>query len=615
MRRLIALLLFVSLFISSSVFAQAEDYQAVVTKPSTTTFPQLTVFYEIHDPAGAFVSGLTAKQVTAVEDGKILPIDNLQEFRIGIQFSVVINADSGFSIRNGVGVTRYDTAMAEVQKWAEAEREIATDDLSLVSNDAILISHAQEISPWLTTLASYKPDFKKVTPNLQGISKAIDLAGETDPASQIKHSILWVTAPLSQDMVGAIPGLIERAKTNNTSVHIWMISPSSQFNTPAANVLSDFAARTGGSYFAFSGTEPFPSITKLLEPLRSLYQITYSSGITAGGSHTLAINVKLAEKNITTLPVPFTLQVEPPNPIFVGLSSTLVRTAPQDAPNPAEALIPNTLPVEILVEFPDQHPRGLSHSALYVDDVMVTENNRAPFEQFKWDLTKYTKDGDHRLRAEITDQLGMTKSTIDVPVKITVIIPRTDLWTRFSRNGGMIAILIAILAMGILAGVVLTTWRGRRPAVLRKAANQPQKDSGKPANAVRGLRIDKRKLVTPMPEAQLLRLDDNNQPATARPIILTESETSFGSDVSLADVVIDSPSVANLHATIQRGEDGIYYLRDMGSTAGTWLNFTPLSNQPIPLEHGDCIHFGQVPYRFVLAKPGTIRKPMISSIK
>jgi hypothetical protein len=45
------------------------------------------------------------------------------------------------------------------------------------------------------------------------------------------------------------------------------------------------------------------------------------------------------------------------------------------------------------------------------------------------------------------------------------------------------------------------------------------------------------------------------------------------------------------------------------------LNFTPISNQPVPLEHGDCIHFGQVPYRFILAEPLAIRKPVVTNIK
>jgi hypothetical protein len=614
MRRLVALMLLVTMAIPFPVSAAEGDYTTVVSAPSTIRFPKMTAYYEIHDPAGEFVSGLTEKQVSIVEDGKIHPVDALQEFRIGVQFSVVINAASGFSLRNGKGVSRYDAAMAEVRNWAESEREIATDDLSLINNDSTLISHTQEIAPWLTALDDYKPDFKTTIPNMQGISKALDLAGETDASSQIKHAVLWITPPPDEAGIGAIPNLIQRANSTNTKVYIWMISPSTEFNKPAAQVLIDFAAKTGGSTFAFSGSEAFPSIVSMLEPMRSLYQVTYTSEIATGGSHSLAVQVKLAEKDVTTLPVPFMLQVEAPNPIFVGLPSSLVRTAAEDAPKPAEALVPETLPVEILVEYPDNHVRALSHSALYVDDVMVAENTREPYEKFNWDLKSITSSGEHRLRVEVTDVLGMTKSTIEVPVKITIVIPRTDWWTKLTRNGGMIAILIALLALGMLGGVVLMTWRGRRSPAMKKATHRPKESDlhGKP---VQPLRVDSRKMVTPMPAAQLLRLDENNQPTTAQPIVLANRETSFGSDVSLADVVIDSTSVANLHATITVGEDGIYYLRDLGTTAGTWLNFAPISSQPTPLEHGDCIHFGQVPYRFILAAPGAIRKPVISHIQ
>jgi hypothetical protein len=248
-----------------------------------------------------------------------------------------------------------------------------------------------------------------------------------------------------------------------------------------------------------------------------------------------------------------------------------------------------------------------------VDDVLVAENTRAPFEKFEWNLKTITASSDHRLRVEVTDELGLTQSTIEMPVKVTVVLPQNDLWSKLTRNGGMIAILIALLALGMLVGVVLMTWHGRRSPEINQATPaagaEPRGRSGTttPANP--------RQLITPMPAAQLLRLDEHNQPMAALPIVLNSPETSYGTDVTLADVVIDSPSVAGLHATISLGEDGNYYLHDLGSIPGTWLNFAPISSQPVALEHGDCIHFGQVPFRFILAAPRVIRKPSIQPVK
>jgi pSer/pThr/pTyr-binding forkhead associated (FHA) protein len=52
-----------------------------------------------------------------------------------------------------------------------------------------------------------------------------------------------------------------------------------------------------------------------------------------------------------------------------------------------------------------------------------------------------------------------------------------------------------------------------------------------------------------------------------------------------------------------RQADGSYLLRDQGSTAGTWVNYQPLDEKGISLQHGDIIHFGMAEFRFELAAP------------
>jgi pSer/pThr/pTyr-binding forkhead associated (FHA) protein len=49
--------------------------------------------------------------------------------------------------------------------------------------------------------------------------------------------------------------------------------------------------------------------------------------------------------------------------------------------------------------------------------------------------------------------------------------------------------------------------------------------------------------------------------------------------------------------------NGAFRLADEGSTAGTWVNYTPVSHEGTRLEHGDLIHFGRVGYRFMLKEP------------
>ena len=55
------------------------------------------------------------------------------------------------------------------------------------------------------------------------------------------------------------------------------------------------------------------------------------------------------------------------------------------------------------------------------------------------------------------------------------------------------------------------------------------------------------------------------------------------------------PGVSRLHATLERGSDGVVVVRDLGSTNGTMVNDdpTPIAPQPaIPLADGDRVRVG-----------------------
>jgi len=39
---------------------------------------------------------------------------------------------------------------------------------------------------------------------------------------------------------------------------------------------------------------------------------------------------------------------------------------------------------------------------------------------------------------------------------------------------------------------------------------------------------------------------------------------------------------------------------DLGSEAGTWVNYAPVSAEGSQLRHGDLLHIGRVAFRFLL---------------
>jgi predicted component of type VI protein secretion system len=112
--------------------------------------------------------------------------------------------------------------------------------------------------------------------------------------------------------------------------------------------------------------------------------------------------------------------------------------------------------------------------------------------------------------------------------------------------------------------------------------------------------------------AILVRISDAEQSKTLPPIPITADELTFGRDPTLVTQILEDPSVEAIHARLRLGADNAYRLYDEGSTAGTWVNYTPISPEGSRLEHGDLIHIGRVGFRFSLREAVNIRKPTIT---
>jgi hypothetical protein len=115
----------------------------------------------------------------------------------------------------------------------------------------------------------------------------------------------------------------------------------------------------------------------------------------------------------------------------------------------------------------------------------------------------------------------------------------------------------------------------------------------------------------PQAHAYLYTIHDPDQLDTVPPIPITTDEVTLGSDQGMSTLLLDDPSVEALHARITRQEDGSFRLSDVGSIAGTWVNYSPVSKGGTRLEHGDLIHIGRIGFRFMLRKSTSSRKPII----
>jgi hypothetical protein len=634
MRRILSFLLGVSLLAVTQTLARAQtEAYAEITAIEARTFPQVSALVDVFAADGEFMAGLEPAKITVYEDSQPRPVDALTESSVPVQMVVAVNPGPALAVRDGTGVARFTRAVDALGAWADAQPEDSQDDLSLVSLSGSLISHASA-KDWFVSLDSFKPDFRSTTPNLQSLAIALDTVNAPASQSGMKRAILFITPHMDDPNIdNAITPFIQQAIDTKVRVFIWFIDGDSQFNSPSANAFRMLAQQTNGSFFAFSGTETFPDPDLYFAPLRNIYSLTYTSALTTGGDHTLSLSVDTADGQITTLTRNFSMDVQPPNPIFVSPPLQITRQPPADDPY-ADELTPSEQLIEILVEFPDGHARDLKRTVLYVDGQVVDENTTEPFETFIWELGAYDASGQHEIVAEVEDVLGLSKSSMGIPITMTVVQPPRGTRALFGRYSSYIVMGAIGLAGLLLLGILL---RGRVSILLsrrRRASRQRMEDpltqpviavTEPPASATKKSKTQPRKMIEKFQSkpsrvvveapAYLTRLTNGGEPASAVPIPLAEKDMTFGTDPVQSKRVLDDPSISPLHARIKQMEDGDFIIYDHGSIAGTWVNYEPITREGHRLAHGDRIHFGQLVYRFDLNKPPAVSEPKIITKK
>jgi hypothetical protein len=414
----------------------------------------------------------------------------------------------------------------------------------------------------------------------------------------------------------------KQALAANVRIFVWFVDADLYFNTASATAFKALALQTGGAYFAFSGVEVLPDPETYFSPLRHLYSLSYNSTLKTSGEHTLAVEVQSPVGSITSEDQTFSIDVAPPNPILVMPPTQIVRQAPADDPFNTKLLLPEKQELDIIIEFPDNHPRPLVRTTLYVDSQPVSENTTEPFDRFVWDLSGYTESAEHTLVVEAVDSLGMSKASMGVPVMVTVVHAPTGIQAFLARYRtyiafGAMAVAGSILLIILLSGRLRVKSRSERRAD-RKRNTDPVTQ---PVNIQQAEPPAKRRQAKSLPwtraerwqdaPAYLTRLGADGEPVTGHPIPLVEKEITFGTDPVQAAHVLDHPSVAALHARLTRTDGGDFLLFDNNTVAGTWVNYDPISKDGRVLRHGDVVNFGQLMYRFSLKNPPADAEPKI----
>jgi hypothetical protein len=633
MRRLFAFFLSLSLVCAPQTFAYAQTAAyAEIVSVDAQNFPQVSALLDVYNANGGFISGLEPAALTVYEDGSARPVDALTQTSVPVQIVVAINPAPALDVRDSSGTARFARVVESLGNWANSQPADSRDDMSLVSLSGSLISHGT-VKDWSVSLNSFKPDFRNSTPNLNTLSIALDTANLPTDQPGMKRAILFITPSMDDSNIdNTIAPLIKRAVESKVRVFVWFVGAEAEFSSASANAFKSLAIQTNGSFTAFSGIEPLPDLNMYFEPLRHIYSLTYTSGLTTAGDHSLGMYVETPQGQIPALDKTFSVDIQPPNPIFISPLLQITRQPPAEDPYNPDLLFPAQQVIKVIVEFPDGHKRDLKRTTLYVDGQIVAENTSVPFDTFVWDLSAYDESSQHTISVEAEDELGLKKSSIGILVTLTVVqVPRgvQALLARYSSYLILGAIALAGLA---LVGILLRSRASNAPPSEKNgngkkkfedpltqpvaALTEPSVSATKKVKTEprRPIRLQKPTWLEDAP-AYLIRLMNGGEPASVAPIPIVEKDMTFGTDPVQSMYVLDDPSISPLHARIKQGDDGVFKIYDHGSVAGTWVNFDPVPREGIRLAHGDRINFGQLLYRFDLKQPPAGSEPKVVARK
>jgi len=630
LRLLLVLFLQAGLLLQALPVKAQESGTVAIDAPQFDQFPTVYFHFNAYNGEGNFIDNLPASAIEIVEDRQIIQPDQVEMIDTGVQTIIAINTSPALA-SNASGMPEYERIKEALQNWAGAQAHPTLDDYSLATPTGLFLIRGENPRQLHQALSDFQPDLQMLQPSLNSLAEALDLA--TDPLRDplAKRSILYITPPLPPNLEVNLVDLSLRARDIGAQVNIWLMSPTAPAVSAEPGPLQMMAETTGGKFFQVAPTDSLPEIELLFESLRHTYRVHYTSKIQNSQPHALQMNIRHGATLLTSNQKRFDLTIEPPNPIFIDPPAVIRRSwKVSDERGASPYLSPRAVDLQVLVEFPDQHPRPITATQLFVNGELVDENTTEPFDRFTLVVEDLTAPENLLVRVEAVDALGLSGTSTEIPVEILVDQPAsTSLYNRLSERG-MVAV-AAIMVSGIALTLVMAFTGSRRRrwgqqknerSRMKDPVTQPvaipsipnRKDTTRPKKerdqAGKAIPIWPRSTSQTSP-ARLVILDENEQPVTGGSIPLARQEITFGSDPQRATQVLNSATVDGLHARLYRSPEGIFYLADQNSVAGTWINYAPVTSSGARLEHGDLLHIGKVMFRFEISDPTKIPIPQV----
>jgi hypothetical protein len=589
--------------------------------------------------------------VTILEDAATIPVAELTELTPGVQLVMAVSPGESFLIRDGEGISRYSYFLRAFLSGAWSSQAAGTDDFSLLTAGGPQLAHSVDPSGVTSRLTTYNPDAEKIVPGLELLASALQVASDPTTHPGMERAILYITSPQDTDVSVGLQSIISSANQQNIHIFVWVLAAADAMESTSVVQLRNLADQTGGEFFGFSRDETLPDLDALIDPLRYVYSLGYTSQINTPGSHQASAQVTVGTDTITSVAQSFEVNLQPPVITLLGLPEEIVRSFPvQSTPGVADAeagYIPVSQAVSIQVEYPDGYDHTTVSTRLFVDDTLVAENTAEPFTEFIWDVRAYNQDGEYRLYSEATDNLGLVGKSSEATVQISVPSSTQGMMVAVTQKRPVMIVALAIISASILVLVLILGGHirpkphpGQRLAPTKRVnkirvesnsnssqvsvnSTSPPGPSSQPLPTPGGsiwsrwlarLPWRKQKLLPTPAIAYISPLAGYDEPTIPARLEIIDGDISLGSDPHQASLVLNDPSIQGLHATIHH-EGKTFTIIDNHTVSGTWVNYEQSSTQGTLLQHMDIIHLGRLGFRFQLVDPGPLHAIVVTPLE
>lgn len=622
--RIVSLVLFLVLAAglpASSAGAQQGDSPVLrITRVDTANFPDVRVFVYGRDLGEDFAE----VPLIVRQDGVDQVVAENALVDVGTQLVLLVDASEDILSKGQTGDPRYVEVSNAVTRlvdqgvfspatdwmatYAPAPEESIqpitewTRDHGAVRNDLYLFEPQRDIGETpLNKLLFYGLDsFDNLTsPNLnEGAQRAMVLF--SDGVDNLSPE--WIDAAT------------DRASEMNVAIHTVMLGEGTR---ESRSNLERIAATTNGRFVELSSPDALDDLFQEIAAGSDQRLVGYRSAVADPTTVAVAAQLEQGEREARA-PLAIESPVRAVEPVIQQPSgNSVVQRSGDQFGASLDSLTPATLPVAVVFNWPDGHPRDLRRVEYSIgSNTQVQESE--PFGQFDLSIAGLGA-GDYALRVKAIDELGLAGEAQPQSIKVTVQTPPpptetpvpvptevppcqiTDPGCMLEQGASRGIFAVAALALALIALLLAIVVLLRKPAVRERTA---EAITGTIKAMTQPFSLDRRARGPATVRARLNLFEGSaSLPAV---IEIHGTNTRFGRDPSLSNVVLDDPRVSRYHCRITEEADGSFRIYDEGSTSGTYVNYEVVDIRGQTLKDGDQIHIGPIGLRFELVGAGAV---------